>query len=82
MGNWVYLGVFVYSANTVCGFFVILFYMLDRGSKTVILIYDTWASVFSIVCICGYVGVFGCICGFYKYDLWMFCDFFLYPGSS
>ncbi len=30
----------------------------------------------SNMCICGYFGVFGCICGFYKYDLWIFCDFF------
>ena len=50
---------------------------LGRGSKTVILIYDTWANLLSIMCICGFLDVFGCICGFYKYDLWIFCDFLL-----
>ena len=76
-----YLLVFV----GICGFykynvdFVVDFFgdFLGRGSKTVILIYDTWANLLSIMCICGFLDVFGCICGFYKYDLWIFCDFLL-----
>jgi hypothetical protein len=47
---------------------------LGRCSKTVNLIYDTWANLFSIMCICGFLCVFGCICGFFKYDLWIGSD--------
>jgi hypothetical protein len=76
---WV-LGVF----GCICGFYkyklwICLWFsldLLDWGSKTVILIYDTWANLLSIMCICGFWGVFGCICGFYKYNFWIFCQFF------
>ncbi len=52
--------------------------ILGRGSKTVILVYDTWANLHPIMCICGYLGVFACI--------WVYCwifqirfvDLFLY----
>ena len=81
VGFLVYLGVFVDFTNTICGFCVIFLDFLGRGSKTVSLIYDTWANLLSIMCICGFFGVFWCICGFYKYDLWILCDFFSgFPG--
>ncbi len=56
----------------------------QESEDAVILIYDTWANLPLIMCICGFLGVFGCICGFYKYNLWIFCVFldFLSRGSN
>ena len=78
MGLRVYLGVFVDFANAICELCDFGGDILGRSSKTVILLYDSWANLLdhSIVCICGYLGVFVdftnticglCVCVFYGY---------------